>query len=82
MVQTRVQLTEEQIAALEKLAKKQKVSLSDLIREGVDNLLRTKAAAITPEQKRRALAIAGRFHSGLRDLSKRHDEYLAEALDK
>ena len=42
MVQTQVQLTEEQITALEELAKRRNVSITDLIREGVDNLLRSE----------------------------------------
>jgi hypothetical protein len=81
MVQTQIQLTEEQMAALEELAKKRQLSLADLIRESVDNLLRSAAGSPTLEQKRRALAVAGRFKSGLGDLAKRHDDYLAEAFD-
>ena len=84
MVQTQIQLTEEQMAALEELARKRHLSLSDLIRESVDNLLRSAAGSLTleqNEQKRRALAVAGRFKSGLGDLAKRHDDYVAEAFD-
>lgn len=78
MIQTQIQLTEEQMSALEELAKRRNISLSDLIREGVDNLLRSAAISSNAEQRQRALAIAGRFKSGLGDLSKRHDDYLAE----
>ena len=81
MVQTQIQLSEEQMAALEELARKRHLSLSDLIRESVDNLLRSAAGFPTLEQKQRALAVAGRFKSGLGDLAKRHDDYVAEAFD-
>jgi len=33
------------------------------------------------ERRKRALAAAGRFSSGLRDLSTEHDKYLAEAFE-
>jgi len=32
------------------------------------------------ERRRRAIAAAGRFHSGASDISTKHDEYLAEVL--
>ncbi|MBI2876705.1 MAG: ribbon-helix-helix protein, CopG family [Candidatus Tectomicrobia bacterium] len=81
MVQTEIQLTEEQMAALEELAKRRNVSVADLVCEGIDNLLRSAAIPGDVERKQRALAVDGRFRSGLRDLSRRHDDYLLEALD-
>lgn len=74
MVQTEIQL-------LEKLARQRNVSVSDLIHEGIDNLLRCTIITDSDELKRRARAIAGCFKSGLGDLSRRHDDYLAEALE-
>lgn len=81
MVRTQIQLTEDQVAALEELAVRRHLSLDDLIREGVDSLLRSVATSSNAERRRRALAVAGRFRSGLGDLSKRHDAYLEEAFD-
>lgn len=81
MVQAEIQLTEEQMEALEKLARQRNVSVSDLIHEGIDNLLRCTTVMDSDKLKRRARAIAGRFKSGLGDLSRRHDDYLAEALE-
>jgi hypothetical protein len=44
----------------------------------VDTIL-SKEGERSPDQMRaRALKAAGRFHSGKRDVSLRHDEYLAE----
>lgn len=81
MVQTQIQLTEEQMAALEELAKRRNASVDDLVHEGINNLLRSSATSSKAELKQRALAVAGRFRSGLGDLSKRHDDYLVETLD-
>jgi hypothetical protein len=81
MVRKQIQLTEDQMTALEDLAKRRHLSLSDLIREGVDRLLRSVATPSNAERRQRALSVAGRFRSGLGDLSRRHDVYLTEESD-
>jgi len=78
MVSTQIELTEEQVQALEALAQKRHLSLADLIRESIDSLLQAEPMPYTEEQKRRALAAVGRYKSGLGDLSRRHDDYLTE----
>jgi Arc/MetJ-type ribon-helix-helix transcriptional regulator len=81
MVHTQIQLTEKQMAALEELAQKRHLSLSDLIQEGIEHLLQSAVIPSKAEQKQRALAIAGRFKSGRGDLARRHDDYVAEAFE-
>lgn len=81
MIQTQIQLTEEQTSALEELARRRNMSVSELIYEGIDILLKSAPIPKTDERKQRALAVAGRFRSGLGDLSRRHDKYLADALN-
>jgi Arc/MetJ-type ribon-helix-helix transcriptional regulator len=76
---TQVQLTESQVRALKDLAADQNKSVAELIRQAVDILLQRSGKVDREEQKRRAIAAAGRFHSGLADVSTRHDEYLSEA---
>ena len=76
MVRTQIELTEEQMSALKKLAKKRQISLSNLVQEGINKVLRPEVNRSNAEMKQRALDVAGRFRSGLGDLSKRHDEYL------
>lgn len=82
MIQTQIELTEEQVTALERLAKRRRTSLPNLILEGVDSLLRSAPIPNDAEMRQRALSVAGCFRSGLGDLSKRHDDYLVEALDR
>ena len=41
MAQTQIELTNEEMTALEELARKRNVSLSDLIHEGIGHLLRS-----------------------------------------
>jgi hypothetical protein len=45
-------------------------------------MLTPKASIDREELKRRALAVSGRFRSGLKDLSTEHDRYLEEAFDE
>lgn len=81
MVRTQIQLTEEQAKAIKRIATAQGLSVAELIRRAVDNIVKSSTIADTEERKRRALEIVGRFRSGKRDVSKEHDAYLVEAYD-
>jgi hypothetical protein len=77
VIRTQIQITEEQAQKLKALAARQHLSMAELIRRGVDKLLEH---SIDPdEQRRKAIAAAGRFRSGQGDVSTRHDDHLAEA---
>lgn len=80
MIRIQVQLTEEQLAALKRLAGRRGVSISELVRQGVDAILRGPQAEQERLRRERARAAAGRFRSGLGDLAEAHDRYLAEDL--
>ena len=80
MVQTQVQLTEEQARALRNLASTRQVSVAALIRQSVDTLIRSSGGIDIEERRRRAIAAAGRFRSGASNVSAKHDEHLADAF--
>ena len=80
MVRTQIQLPEQQVTLLKRLAAQQHVSMAELIRRAVDLFTLSPDAANIKEQRERAIAAVGRFHSGRRDLAARHDDYLAEAF--
>jgi hypothetical protein len=82
MVRTQIQLTEEQTNALRKLALSQHLSMAEIIRRAVDNILKSSTAIDREERKKRAIDAAGRFSSGKRDIAREHDKYLAEAFSK
>ncbi|MDI6906369.1 MAG: ribbon-helix-helix protein, CopG family [Thermoanaerobacterales bacterium] len=82
MLRTQVQLTEQQFAALKAMAAAEGVSMAELIRRGVDLVLRSPGPVDREVRVRRAVAAAGRFRSGLGDLAARHDDYLIEAFEK
>ena len=78
MIRTQVQIGEDQITWLRRMARDKGVSVSQLIREGID-LYRQREDRLPLEKKKKALAAVGRFSSGRSDVSGRHDDYLAEA---
>jgi len=79
MYRTQIQLTESQVRALKDMSATQNKSMAELIRQAIDILLRSSGEVDREERKRRAIAAAGRFHSGLGDFSTNHDDYLSEA---
>lgn len=80
MIRTQIQLTEEQAKALRRLALSRHLSIAELIRQAVDNLIKSGTAMDIGERRKRALGIAGKFSSGKRDISREHDKYLAEVF--
>jgi len=82
MVRTQIQLTEAQARSLRKLAQRYQVSVAELVRRGVDQVLAEGLAADADGKRRKAAAAAGRFRSGRKDIAVRHDHYLAEDRDR
>jgi predicted DNA-binding ribbon-helix-helix protein len=82
MVRTQIQLTAEQAKAIKKIARARHLSVAELIRQAVDNLIKASTVIDVEERRKRALDAAGRFRSGLRDLSTEHDKYLEEAFSE
>lgn len=80
MVRTQIQLTETQARRLKQLAAAQGRSMAAVIRSSVDTLLAAPEASDDDVRRTRALRAAGRFRSGVRDLSSKHDRHLAEVL--
>jgi len=82
LIRTQVQLTDEQYGKLKKVAAERGVSMAEVVREALDGVLERRPAVSDEERRRKALAIAGRFASGLKDVGTRHDEYLAEEFHR
>ena len=79
MVRTQIQLTEEQARAVKRMASAEGVSAAEIIRRAIGKIIRADKALDEGERHKRALAIVGKFRSGKRDISGKHDEYLGEA---
>lgn len=82
MVRTQIQLTEEQAAKLKAIAGKKRQSLAGVIRQAIDSFISSGGYMNNEDRGKRALDAAGRFHSGMHDLSEKHDKHLADALKR
>lgn len=80
MVTRNIELTDEQNRILEEIALDRGRPVAELIREGVDELLRVEGRLPRKELRQRAMALSGRFRSGVSDLSTDHDRYLEESF--
>ena len=81
MIRTQIQLTEKQSAMLREVAAREHLSMAEIIRRGLDQFLQDTLIPDPEARKQRALAAAGRFHSGHADTSEEHDRVLAEAYE-
>ncbi|MBI5308896.1 MAG: ribbon-helix-helix protein, CopG family [Planctomycetes bacterium] len=82
MVRTQIQLTEEQVKSLKRIALSRHLSIAEIIRQAVDTVIRTNTLVDIEERRKRAIDVVGRFSSGKHDISRKHDTYLAEAFGK
>ena len=85
VIRVQIQFTAEELAALRAEAEQRHISVSAVVREAVDERMSRPSrlpATSLEERKARAIAACGRFHSGLRDLSIRHDEYFTDPIDE
>lgn len=64
--------------SLRRLAAEKGLSIAELIRQGVDAYLESQQRVDRKELISRARKIMGKYSSGHRDISEKHDEYLAE----
>jgi Arc/MetJ-type ribon-helix-helix transcriptional regulator len=78
VVKTQVQLPEEDLAVLRRLAAEERVSVSELVRRAVAQLLSARRSPTREELWERARRVVGKYRSKERDIAQRHDDYLAE----
>jgi Arc/MetJ-type ribon-helix-helix transcriptional regulator len=75
MVRTQVNLTQEQVVRVRRIATSRGSSMSTVIREAVDHWLQEEDTKVGRDW---AIAAIGGFRSGHTNISERHDEHLAE----
>jgi len=77
-----IELTSEQEEALRRVAEMRQKTVEDIIAEWVQRLLEECVDTDWENRRARALNAVGRFRSGKRDVSEKHDKYLAEAFER
>ena len=80
MVRTQIQLSEKQSREVKRRARQRGISTAEYIRRAVDESLRSETTPDYDELVKRSLATLGSFHSGVGDISVRHDDYFAESI--
>jgi Arc/MetJ-type ribon-helix-helix transcriptional regulator len=78
MVRTQIQLPEEQVTFLKKISAARHESMAEIIRQAIDLLYKSTQERGSERCRRQAIAAAGRFRSGAKDLAAAHDSYLAD----
>ncbi len=82
MVRTQIQLTEKQAREIKRLAVEKNVSVAELIRRGVELVLKRAPMMDRKEQIARAKAATEKHRSDRTDVSRNHDSHLAEVFSK
>jgi hypothetical protein len=82
MVTVEVELTDEQTRSLNKIADEQGIPVAEIIQKSIDLYVQEQGMIGTPEQRRRALAVVGKYRSGLSDVIAKHDDYLADIYEE
>ena len=82
LYRTQVQLTRAQVTALKTMAARRGLSMAAIIRDVVDDMVERQGVSGQERRRQRALEAVGRFRSGHRDVSRRHDAHLAAAIGR
>ena len=78
MIRTQIQLPDEQVAMLKKMAAARHQSMAEIIRQAVDFFAKTQHSERDQHRRKRAMSAAGQFRSGIKDLAVEHDSHLTE----
>lgn len=79
MVRTQIQLSEDEVGAVKRLARERSVSMAAVIRDAVDQYISRESGVTIDERWQRSLAAVGGLRSGRSDLSRTHDDEFAAA---
>jgi len=82
MKRTQILLTEDQHKLLKSISKEKNISLAGAVRECIAYYNAANLIISDEEKYNRALKAAGKFKSGIKDLSLNHDKYLNEDFKK
>ena len=76
MTRIQIQLTQNQVKTLHETATAQNKSVTESIRQSIDDLIQRSGWTDVAERRRRAIVAVGRFESGQTDSAEYHDDHL------
>ena len=80
MTRVQIQFTEDQRQSLSRLAKETNRSVAELVREAVDEYVKTGRGRTRADLIQRALDVVGRFEGNQAPVSENHDAAWAESI--
>ena len=80
MKRTQIQLTEKQYKLLKEISSEKNISMAEAVREAISLYSSTVSTVPREILVRDALSLVGKYSSGKKDLSLKHDYYLEKAL--
>jgi hypothetical protein len=80
MKRTQIQLTDKQYKLLKELSAEKDISMAEVIREAFSFYSSSTVTIARDARIRDALSIIGKYNSGKKDISIKHDEYLEKAF--
>jgi hypothetical protein len=80
MKRTQIQLTEKQYSYLKEISAEKNISLAEVVREAISFYSASTVIIARDARIRDALSIIGKYSSGKKDISIKHDEYLEKAF--
>jgi Arc/MetJ-type ribon-helix-helix transcriptional regulator len=81
VIRTQIQLTEEQSRRVKEVARRENISMAEVIRNAIDAWLEQRSDLTEEQRWAQSLNAIGKFHSGVTDLAENHDKYLTEAYE-
>lgn len=82
MVRTQIQFEERQYEQIRRIAHRKRISISEAVRRLVASGFEADPEVAATPRAVGLLEVAGIGQSGLEDLGRRHDDYLAEDLGR
>ena len=80
MKRTQIQLTEKQYKLIKEISAKKNISMAEVVREAISVYSSTTATVPRDVLIKDALSLVGKYSSGKKDLSLKHDDYLEKAF--
>lgn len=80
MERKQIQFTRRQTNAIQREAKRRKMSEAAVVRDAVDAWMAKRGEPPKDDRVARALAVVGRFSSGLTDVAREHDREFADSI--
>jgi hypothetical protein len=80
MKRTQVQLTEKQYGLIKEISLKKNISMAEIVREAISVYFSSSAIITRDTLIKDASSIIGKYNSGKKDISLKHDDYLRKAF--